>query len=307
MMEFFADLPPHTFWNEPFGSVALLGKVLLCLVIGLAGVYGLIVMPSRARRPVVSAFVFIGGLYYILQFLYPAPISRAPDDAPRNLAESFSFWLADSLPVVSNFSNALSAMFMGLGVYSLVHIHASKVIKTRRDWGYSLVLLLAMVVMFFAGMQDWRMKQDPHLADALKSVVNWHPVNMVSDLMFDGLLQQMDAAMFSLIAFYILSAAYRAFRLRSTEATILLATALIVMLSAMGAVEGFYDHWIADHLAGGQADSPLLNLRLISIAEWLRSTVQNPSIRGIEFGVGVGLLAMSLRIWLNLERTGETA
>jgi hypothetical protein len=37
---------------------------------------------------------------------------------------------------------------------------------------------------------------------------------------------------------------------------------------------------------------------------WLRNTFQVPSIRGIDFGVGIGALAMGLRLWLSLERTG---
>ena len=44
------------------------------------------------------------------------------------------------------------------------------------------------------------------------------------------------------------------------------------------------------------------NLSLEAIAGWLSDNVQTPSIRGIDFGVGIGSLAMGLRIWLNLER-----
>jgi hypothetical protein len=55
-------------------------------------------------------------------------------------------------------------------------------------------------------------------------------------------------------------------------------------------------------LAGNNPDSFLMNFRLTDISKWLRDTVQTPSIRGLDFGIGIGLLAMSLRLWLSLER-----
>ena len=107
--------------------------------------------------------------------------------------------------------------------------------------------------------------------------------------------------MFSIIAFYILSAAYRAFRIRSVEATILLASALIMMLSLMGAVEymwnGLFDH----------SGAFVANFQLTEIARWIRDTFQTPGIRALEFGIGLGALAMGLRLWLSLEKGGVSA
>jgi hypothetical protein len=127
----------------------------------------------------------------------------------------------------------------------------------------------------------------------------WGPAEYAKDLLFDGFLQKMDAAMFSLIAFYILSAAYRAFRARSVEATVLLISALIVILSLMGLLQNTWDRGIdSTHV------ELLKNLRLDDIATWLKNTMQTSSIRGLDFGVGIGLLAMALRLWLSLETIG---
>ncbi|MEO7454260.1 MAG: hypothetical protein ABIV13_05805 [Fimbriimonadales bacterium] len=108
-----------------------------------------------------------------------------------------------------------------------------------------------------------------------------------------GLLA-MDAAMFSLIGFFILSAAYRAFRVRSIEASILMATALVVLLMFVP---------IALMLTSGlDPDSFAGNFRIDSVGSWLLSTINVPAIRAIDLGLGLGLLAMGLRIMLGLEK-----
>jgi hypothetical protein len=289
----FADASP--FWSAPNGTGALWLKTIVALVLGFAFVVALIYAPARARKPVVFTATFLSGLYYVLRYLWPAPIDRKPADLPRNVLERAGFWLNDAQPVVTTITNVVAAFLIGLGIYSLVRVHGRKVMKMQQDWGYSAVLLICMVVMLIFGLVDWKFR----LTGGTKfdDPSNWLWFMKVKDLLFDGLLQQMDAAMFSLIAFYILSAAYRAFRVRSIEATILLATALIVMLSLMGAVSALVDSHFPDQ---GLAS----NFKLSEIAGWLSNNVQTPSIRGIDFGVGIGAMAMGLRMWLGLEKTG---
>lgn len=104
----------------------------------------------------------------------------------------------------------------------------------------------------------------------------------------------MDAAMFSLIGFFILSAAYRAFRVRSIEASILMATALVVLLMFVPIALMLTSGLDPDTFAG--------NFRIDSIGSWLLSTINVPAIRAIDLGLGLGLLAMGLRIMLGLEK-----
>ena len=128
----------------------------------------------------------------------------------------------------------------------------------------------------------------------------------VFNFLFQGGLTNLGAATFSMIAFYIASAAYRAFRIRSLEATLLMAAALLVMLGAVffGTV---LTSWIpttagVDAL-GRPTENPWANFRIENIAQWLLMQVNAPAQRGILFGLTVGLLATSLRLWLSLERS----
>lgn len=366
----FAQVAAPSFWSEPNGSTMLWVKIFATLGLGIGLIFALFAAPVAARRPIVAGVTFIAGLYYVLAWLYPAPIARADGDLPRNAAEGFSFWLADAQDVVTQFTNIISAFLIGLGLFSLLRIHSRRFLKMQKDWGYSLVLLVSMVTFVIFGYWDWITRQGPQGAAMTASKDAWGFPQYANDLLFDGLLQQMEAAMFSVVAFYILSAAYRAFRARSAEATILLVTALIVMVSLLGVVTligdqtlgkflvlgsgsqvlailflvgilasavaffkftgnktlttasgvGFFVFLIAFvlifrgvALPGAPTDPPVPpgvfanNFRITEVADWIQKNLQTPAIRGIDFGVGVGLLAMGLRIWLSLEKTGGTA
>jgi hypothetical protein len=295
----FAQLEQH-FWAEPPGSAALWIKIFIGLVLGFGLMIGLTYVPMRGRRPIVATVTFLMGLFWVLRYVWPAAIDRGENELPLNAVEAVSFTLADMEPVVSQFTNIITGLMIGLGVYSLLRIHIRRFAKMQKDWAFSLVLLVSMLAMMFFGYWDWIQRQGPEGA-LLDDPQNWAFPQYGRDFLFDGLLQQLDAAMFSLIAFFILSAAYRAFRVRSVEATILLATALIVMLSLMGAVTYMWDTAVVT--VGG--DNHLVNnLQLTNMSRWLRDTFQVSSIRGIDFGVGIGALAMGLRLWLSLERTG---
>lgn len=111
---------------------------------------------------------------------------------------------------------------------------------------------------------------------------------------FFDMYQPLETGMFSLIAFFILSAAFRAFRIRSVEATILMATALVVLLSFVPLSLALTSGIDANSFAG--------NFRLDSIGNWLLGTLSAPAIRGIDLGLGLGVLAMAIRIMLGLER-----
>jgi hypothetical protein len=289
-------------YSYPNGSGQLTTALLVGLVLGFAILFAMLKAPTQLRRPIVAGTTFVAGLYYILFWLWPTPIDRQPDELPANFGERVGFWLADANPAVSNFRNIIAAFLIGLGIYSLFRIHVGRIAKQQKDWSYSLVLLGSLVLMFVVGILDWRSRQGGQGA-SLDKIENWGAINYAQDFLFDGLLQQMDAAMFSLIAFYILSAAYRAFRARSAEAGILLVTALLVMLSLLGVVSLLSNQFI-NSIGGSDPASFMANFKLDAIAGWIRGNVQSPAIRGLQFGVGVGLLALALRIWLSLEKSG---
>ncbi len=290
-------------WSFPNGSAMLLvyGAIGLVLAVGL--VAALFFTPKSLRRPIVATCTFLAGFYFVLRWLWPTAQDYKQDEVPRGIVEKVSFNLEYLMPFVSSFTQVLGALLLGLGISSLLRLHFNQLFKKHKDWFFSLTLIISMLLMLIFGFWDWSSRLAPGAEDKIQAAPAIFP-HFAKDLLFDGLMINLDAVMFSIIAFFIFSAAYRAFRIRSLESTILLSVALIVMLSLMGAVVWKWDNGINNLAArldvnqGGFID----NFRLTTIKGWIQDTLQIPSIRAMDFGLAVGGLAMSLRLWLSIEK-----
>lgn len=296
----------ESFWRHFPGPQQIMW-VIIGVALGFALLFGLMGLPSNLRRYVVVGFTFLAGLPFVLKFFWPTPINADyAAQLPRNGAEGFGFWLNQAIDPVGKITNIMGGFLLGVGIYSLVLVHAIRIKRRSENYGFSILLLVSFATMAIVGFTDWRQRKFMDNAGLLNDPANWRFFQYAQDLLFEGLYQQMDAAMFSMIAFFILSAAYRAFRVRSVEATIMMASALILMLNLMGAITSLWAAGV-DGLVGATGNVFLLNFNLNIMADWLRATMQIPAIRAIDFGVGLGALAMGLRLWLGLERGGVSS
>jgi hypothetical protein len=108
--------------------------------------------------------------------------------------------------------------------------------------------------------------------------------------MYFYVLSPVQATMFALLAFFIASAAYRAFRAKTLLATLLLLSAAVVMLGRVP---------IGDMLTGWLPEG----LRFSDIAKYILDYPNTAAKRAIYIGVGLGIAATSLKIILGIERT----
>jgi hypothetical protein len=102
------------------------------------------------------------------------------------------------------------------------------------------------------------------------------------NLLFHGLFVALGSAMFSLLAFYIAAAAYRAFRVKSMESTLMMLAAFAVMLGQIP-----FGVWIWEGLT---------ELRL-----WIMVTPNSAASRAIKIGAAIAGLVMAFRMWLSIE------
>lgn len=115
-------------------------------------------------------------------------------------------------------------------------------------------------------------------------VTQWGPQGRVYVWMYNYIFDPCNATMFSLLAFFIASAAFRAFRARNTEAALLLGAAIIIMLGRAPI---------------GRAMSELLP----EISDWILDVPNNAGRRAIMMGAALGAIATGLRVILGLERS----
>ncbi len=112
--------------------------------------------------------------------------------------------------------------------------------------------------------------------------------------------------MFATLAFFIFSAAYRAFRVRNLAATLLLIAACLVMLGNVplgGSIWRYLSQFV--HLIFPKFDlTTLYRVELFALLkDWLLAIPQAAAGRGIGIGLALGGIAMALRIILGIERT----
>ncbi|MCC6484442.1 MAG: hypothetical protein IT209_06295 [Armatimonadetes bacterium] len=254
--------------------------------------------PKRFRKPLIVSATFIAGLYFSLEFLLPPKATAETvlaSHSPWNRTMSALFgwflrplasnsrlapdenWLSLYLENVNTVWQVIGAFTFALGLWNLIHLHFRNVVHVTKGAFASSFFFLGLAFMIFAGY----LKQFSGIPDLFAFATS-------------GLFFQLDAAMFSLIAFFIISAAYRAFRIRSFEASIMMAAALLVMLSQIP-VGAWLTSWLPDH-------GLLSNLRIERVGQWVLRQPNAAAQRGINFGLAVGMLATGLRIWLSLER-----
>jgi hypothetical protein len=200
----------------------------------------------RAEIPVAIAFV--AGMLMIVSLFVPHP------------------FVAEPAAVTRSWAIVITAFAYVLGVANIARISLETVRRRSKDWEYKAVLLAALATMMVMGIG---------LGVRSGGVFDWA---------YQNLFIPMQSTMFSLLAFFIASAAYRAFRARSVEATLLLVTAAIVMLGRVP---------IGEHIWA----------RFPDLTEWIMEVPNMAAKRGIMIGAALGAISTGLKMVLGLERS----
>ena len=117
----------------------------------------------------------------------------------------------------------ISTFAIFLGIITLIKLQLIKVLKKQKGWQYSIVAILGVLFSFTAG---FIYKGNPDVEWGGHVIEKGTLFKWIFEFMFTPL----SATMFALLAFFVASASYRAFRIRNFEATLLLISGMIIMI-----------------------------------------------------------------------------
>lgn len=244
-----------------------------------------------------------------------------------------------------------------LGALNLLKLQFLKVVKRQSGWQYSVVAIASfffaftigffMKGAFFVGEEVYFTQGAAEQAilasgstETVKAVEWGAHISTEGGLfkwMFDNIFTPLSATMFALLAFYVASASYRAFRARNFEATLLLLAGIIIMLGRVP-VGSLITPWMVMYLLVfvgtifmanyfkdrkiifGSFVIGLLGVTALginmdwnptepaifflpSLQEWIYTVPNLAGARAIMIGIGLGIIVTSLRYIFGLEKS----
>lgn len=210
----------------------------------------------RREVPIILTFVFtlVRFLFEVVQYL--ARYEIAPG---KTLFSRVSFSIT-----------FLYAVGLFIGLLNLTRIHATNIRRRKEHWPFSVWLLIVLygyaILGLFGGLKN--------------KAFTW---------IYDGVIVPLDSTMFSMLAFFIASAAYRAFKVRNIEAVILLVVAFLVMLGNVSVGQAI---WGPTSWLGG----------FKGVKDWLLAVPNASAQRALSLGIFLGGYAAALRVALGLEK-----
>lgn len=200
------------------------------------------------RREIPIAICFLAGISFILEYF-------VPHQGILSVFETFRQWAI----IVIAFAYVL-------GLANIIRVNFHVIQKKKRDWSYKIVLIVCLFLMIavgvFGGIEEG-------------TTFSW---------IYYYAQYPLQATMFSLLAFFIASAAFRAFRIRTFQASLLAVTAILVMIGRVP---------VGESLWGGFPD----------FIEWIMNVPQLAGKRAIMIGAALGAISTALKVLTGLERT----
>lgn len=116
--------------------------------------------------------------------------------------------------------------------------------------------------------------------------------------------QPLQQTTFAMLAFYVASAAFRAFRAKNIESVLLLGTAFLILLGRTYAGTKLTE-WAADPLEDPQGlwEQFLSFFYMPYLSEWFMDVFNTAGNRAIMIGIALGVAATSLKVLLGIDRS----
>ena len=202
----------------------------------------------------------------------------------------FAFFSGPGFPQVKALEGELQkwaqiilSFAMILGVISLLQTNLTKVLRRAEGWGYNLTLVIGFLSMSTLGFISG--------FESNSSLHSW--AVSFQQLFFIGLFNAAQATLFSLLAFFVASASFRAFRVKSFEAFLLMGTAFLVMIGNIP-----LGNFISSIFQAGGLDF----INIVGMKEWVMSYPGSAAQSAILIGAALGYIAAGIKILMGIDR-----
>ena len=177
--------------------------------------------------------------------------------------------LRDAAATTTNAVLLIIAYATFVGVISILQVHGKRVQRQSEGWPYSGLVIVFVAIMVLTGLP----LQEFSLGTS-NTIFNWIFTNMMTPL---------GGTMYSILAFFITSAAVRAFKARNIEAAIVLVSGTLMVMG----------------------NAPLFTNAvpiLVDISLWIRNVPNMATMRGVMIGAALGAIALAVRTLMGIER-----
>ena len=216
---------------------------------------------------IITAFV---GAIYIITFFMPAL---------RDIETISTDWIL----IIQGFA-------IWLGALNLMKINLVKMTAGKKEGSYAALVVISFFVTAIAGFAPV-LNGAPFVSEAaFLADRDYLSGGSLFEWIFNSSYVPLNATMFALLAFFVASASYRAFRARNREATILLVAAILLMIGRVP---------VGDVLTGFLPDGWTMS----SWADVIMNYLQLAGQRAIMIGIALGIVSNSLRLVLGIERS----
>ncbi|MDA8245067.1 MAG: hypothetical protein M0025_13225 [Elusimicrobia bacterium] len=212
------------------------------------------------KKHIPLAIVVVTGLFTVASYYIPNKTS------------------VDYLEMINKWENIVSAFAFLLGLISLFYSHFGKISRRTDGWGYSLFVFIGFAAMVVPAV----LTNGRQMVDGQVTSLGWS---------FRSIYNPLSATMFAVLAFYIVSTAYRSFRIKSAQALVLFVAAFILILGKVPLGQIIWSRVMGwTHYGVDQ------------VIEWIMSVPAVAGKRGIMIGIAIGTVVTSLKIIFGIER-----
>jgi hypothetical protein len=169
---------------------------------------------------------------------------------------------------------------MLLGVFNVLRVHAQR-IQDGKGAVYSVVLVVSFLAVFAPGILS-----ADQLPGALGDLVgDWvGPSGQIVSWVYRYVQQPLQATLFSLMAFFVFTAAWRVFRVRTAASVVMMLAALIVLLGSVKLSLG--GNWT----------------QVTMFRNWVMNVPVMAGARGLLLGIALGTIVGGLRLLVGVDR-----